>query len=72
MGSESDCNIIYTYRRRCIKQYKQCFVTTKHKHCLEAVDRTLKDLRNNINLMGGLTVLLAGNFNQEELVKPMK
>src|SRR5258705_11463493 len=33
-----------------------------HRHGLEALNRTLKDLRDNDKLMGGLTVVLAGDF----------
>ena len=33
-----------------------------HKKCVEAVDRTLKDIRNNTKIMGGVTVLLSGDF----------
>src|SRR5258705_3613674 len=35
-----------------------------HRHALEALNRTLKDLRDNDKLMGGLTVVLAGDFRQ--------
>ena len=33
-----------------------------HKKSLEALDRTMKDLRNNQNLFGGVMILLAGDF----------
>ena len=35
-----------------------------HKAALEAVNRTLKDIRGNDELMGGLTVVLSGDFRQ--------
>ena len=35
-----------------------------HKQAIEALDRSLKDIRDNNNLMGGLVVLLAGDFRQ--------
>jgi hypothetical protein len=35
-----------------------------HKKSLEALDRTLKDLRGNNRLMGGDLALLAGDFRQ--------
>ena len=35
-----------------------------HKRALEALNRTLKDLRNNQNLFGGTMILLAGDFRQ--------
>ena len=44
--------------------------TMAHRGGVEALDRTLKDIRNNNKLMGGLTVLLAEDkpyrFCQEE------
>ncbi|GBN82619.1 hypothetical protein AVEN_234735-1 [Araneus ventricosus] len=41
-----------------------------HKHGLEAVNRTLQDLRGNKDLMGGLNVVLAGDFRQTLPVIP--
>jgi hypothetical protein len=38
--------------------------TMAHKKSLEALDRTLKDLRNNQNQFGGAMVLLSGDFRQ--------
>ncbi|XP_067944956.1 ATP-dependent DNA helicase PIF1-like [Watersipora subatra] len=38
--------------------------TMAHKATLEALDRTLKDLYNSDKLMGGVCVLLAGDFCQ--------
>lgn len=38
--------------------------TMMHKGGFEALDRTLQDLRNTKSLMGGVTVLLAGDFRQ--------
>lgn len=35
-----------------------------HKKSIEALDRTLKDLRNNNDIMGGVTFLAAGDFRQ--------
>ncbi|CAD6208527.1 GSCOCG00010529001-RA-CDS, partial [Cotesia congregata] len=36
--------------------------TMAHKRALEALDRTLKDLRSNQSLFGGTIILLAGDF----------
>ncbi|XP_057511502.1 uncharacterized protein LOC130793701 isoform X2 [Actinidia eriantha] len=36
----------------------------QHRYCVEAVDRTLKDIRDNINPFGGITVVLGGDFRQ--------
>ena len=35
-----------------------------HKNALYAIDKTLQDLRRNRRLMGGVPVLLAGDFRQ--------
>ena len=44
--------------------------TMSHKHALEALDRTLQNLRGNKTLMGGVVVLLAGDFRQTLPVIP--
>lgn len=44
--------------------------TMAHKHSLEALDRTLRDIRNNQHLFGGALVLLAGDFRQTLPVIP--
>ena len=36
----------------------------KHKKSLEALNRTMKDLRNNHNRFYGAIILLAGDFRQ--------
>ncbi|UYV71023.1 hypothetical protein LAZ67_8001450 [Cordylochernes scorpioides] len=41
-----------------------------HKHSLEALDRTLRDLKGNNKLMGGILLLLAGDFRQTLPVIP--
>ncbi|GFW78851.1 ATP-dependent DNA helicase [Trichonephila clavipes] len=35
-----------------------------HKHSLEALDRNLKDIKNNTRLFGGALLLLSGDFRQ--------
>ena len=44
--------------------------TMAHRQALEALDRTLRDLRDNPQRMGGAVVLLAGNFRQTLPVIP--
>ena len=44
--------------------------TMSHKQALEALDRTLQDLRGNQTVMGGVVVLLAGDFRQTLPVIP--
>ncbi|CAK1588694.1 unnamed protein product [Parnassius mnemosyne] len=38
--------------------------TMSHKKAVEALNRTLQDLRSNTDVMGGMVVLLAGDFRQ--------
>lgn len=38
--------------------------TMSHKHALETLGRTLQDLRDNPTLIGGVVVVLAGDFRQ--------
>lgn len=44
--------------------------TMSHKRALEALDRTMKDLRNNRRLFGGALILLSGDFRQTLPVIP--
>uniref|UniRef100_A0A8D8ZUH9 ATP-dependent DNA helicase n=1 Tax=Cacopsylla melanoneura TaxID=428564 RepID=A0A8D8ZUH9_9HEMI len=44
--------------------------TMSNKSAFEALDRTLQDLRGNSRLMGGMTVLLSGDFRQTLPVVP--
>ena len=44
--------------------------TMAHKRALEALDRTLQDLRDNRAQMGGLAVVLSGDFRQTLPVIP--
>lgn len=44
--------------------------TMAHKKSLEALDRTMQDLRNNQTLFGGAMILLAGDFRQTLPVIP--
>ncbi|XP_063987756.1 uncharacterized protein LOC135167948 [Diachasmimorpha longicaudata] len=44
--------------------------TMAHKKSLEALDRTLKDLRSNNNRFGGAMILLSGDFRQTLPVIP--
>ena len=41
-----------------------------HKGGIEALDRTLQDIRSNKNLMSGVTLLMAGDFKQTLPVVP--
>ena len=39
-------------------------VPIQHKHCFEAVDRTLQDIMGSSQLFGGIAVVLGGDFAQ--------
>ncbi|XP_026459439.1 uncharacterized protein LOC113360107 [Papaver somniferum] len=39
-------------------------VAMQHRFCIEAVDRTLRDVRKNTKAFGGITVVLGGDFKQ--------
>ncbi|GFX26620.1 ATP-dependent DNA helicase [Trichonephila clavipes] len=44
--------------------------TMANKHSLEAIDRTLKDIKNNTRLFVGVLMLLSGDFRQTLPVIP--
>ena len=62
------CNITQNSHRGQLLQKCKLIVwdecTMSHKNGLEALDRTLKDLRHNNTIMGGMVVILAGDFRQ--------
>ena len=39
-------------------------VPMQHRHCVEAVNRTLQDIRDSSQPFGGITVVLGGDFRQ--------
>ncbi|XP_014298458.2 uncharacterized protein LOC106693783 [Microplitis demolitor] len=68
------CNISkQSYMAHVIREAKlivwdEC--TMAHKNAIEALNRTLKDIRNSDRIMGGITVVLAGDFRQTLPVVP--
>lgn len=68
LDSDSICNIPkQSQRADLLRQteaiiYDECLMT--HKHCFEALDRTLQDLRNCSKPFGGITTMFGGNFQQ--------
>ncbi|XP_045536286.1 uncharacterized protein LOC106720810 [Papilio machaon] len=62
------CNISKSSERG--KMLQQCKLlvwdecTMSHKRAIEALDRTMKDIKGNQDTMGGMVVLLAGDFRQ--------
>ncbi|XP_044594412.1 uncharacterized protein LOC123271894 [Cotesia glomerata] len=61
---------VYTKILESINEKQECSViiwdecTMSHKRALEAVNRTMKDIRNDQREMGGITLVLAGDFRQ--------
>ena len=68
------CNIAKDTGRAMLLQECRFLVwdecTMSHKNALQALHKTLQDIRNNDKLMGGLVVLLAGDFRQTLPVIP--
>ncbi|XP_053598611.1 uncharacterized protein LOC128668836 [Microplitis demolitor] len=68
------CNISkQSYMAHVIREAKlivwdEC--TMAHKNAIEALNRTLKDIRNSDRIMGGITVVLASDFRQTLPVVP--
>ncbi|XP_053598600.1 uncharacterized protein LOC128668828 [Microplitis demolitor] len=68
------CNISkQSYMAHVIREAKlivwdEC--TMAHKNVIEALNRTLKDIRNSDRIMGGITVVLASDFRQTLPVVP--
>ncbi|XP_046972349.1 ATP-dependent DNA helicase pif1-like [Vanessa cardui] len=62
------CNISKSSERgRMLQQCKllvwdEC--TMSHKRAIEALDRTMRDIKGSQDIMGGMVVLLAGDFRQ--------
>ncbi len=68
------CNIsknsskAYVLQRTKLIVWDEC--TMSHRGALEAVDRTLKDIRDTDCVMGGITMVLSGDFRQTLPVIP--
>ncbi|XP_055589718.1 ATP-dependent DNA helicase pif1-like [Uranotaenia lowii] len=74
MTEEPTCNI--SKNSSMAKLLQSCKIiiwdecTMAHKRALEALDRTMKDLRNHTGHFGGAMILLAGDFRQTLPVIP--
>ncbi len=68
------CNISKNSAKAKVLQKTQLIVwdecTMSHRAALEAVDRTLKDIRDTHDVMGGITMVLSGDFRQTLPVIP--
>ena len=58
----SNSSLAELLRRCSLIIWDEC--TMSNKKAVEALDRTLQDLRNSSSLMGGITTLFAGDFRQ--------
>ena len=45
-------------------------IVPQHRFAIETVDRTLRDLRDNEKPVGGVTVLMGGDFQQTLPIVP--
>lgn len=50
------------FRKCCVIFWDEC--TMAHKKALQAVDKSLQDIRNSSEVMGGVLLVLAGDFRQ--------
>ncbi|GBN71859.1 hypothetical protein AVEN_203964-1 [Araneus ventricosus] len=44
--------------------WDECYCTVVHKRGIEALNRAFQDVRGHHQIMGGVTVFLAGDFRQ--------
>ncbi|UYV63668.1 hypothetical protein LAZ67_2005272 [Cordylochernes scorpioides] len=68
------CNIVKQSATSKILQQSSLFIwdecTMAHRRSIETLDRTLRDLRDNNSIMGGVTFLFVGDFRQTLPVIP--
>ena len=68
LDGDSVCNIAKESARADLLRlteaiiFDECLMT--HRHCFEALDRTLQDLRDCRRCFGGLTMIFGGDFQQ--------
>ena len=68
LTSESLCSISKNTQRADLLRYTKCIIwdeiVPQNRNAIEALDRTLWDLRDNGRPFGGITTLLGGDFQQ--------
>jgi DNA replication protein DnaC len=68
LHNESVCDIPKnTFRADLLRTAKLIIwdeIGAQHRHAIEALDRTLRDVRNNESPFGGLTTIFGGDFQQ--------
>jgi hypothetical protein len=74
LSSTSICCIPKNSMRADLMRAAKCIVwdeiVPQHRYAIEALDRTLRDLRDNDNFFGGITLLIGGDFQQTLPVIP--
>ena len=74
ISSSSICCIPKNSMRADLMRAAKCIVwdeiVPQHRYAIEALDRTLRDLRDNDNTFGGITLLMGGDFQQTLPVLP--
>jgi hypothetical protein len=74
LSSDSICGISKDSTRAELMRAAQCIVwdeiVPQHRHAVEALDRTLRDLRDCDTAFGGITILIGGDFQQTLPVVP--
>ena len=74
LSSESFCSIQKKSMRADLMRAVKCIVwdeiVPQHRYAVEALDRTLRDLRDNEHPFGGITLLIGGDLQQTLPVVP--
>jgi hypothetical protein len=74
LSSDSVCCIPKNSMRADLMRVVKCIVwdeiVPQHRYAIEALDRTLRDLRDNNEPFGGITLLIGGDFQQTLPVIP--
>lgn len=74
LSSDSICNISKSSMRADLMRVVKCIVwdeiVPQHRYAIEALDRTLRDLKDIDEPFGGITLLIGGDFQQTLPVLP--
>jgi hypothetical protein len=74
LSADSICSIPKNSMRADLMRVVKCIIwdeiVPQHRYAIEALDRTLRDLRDNNEPFGGLTLLIGGDFQQTLPVVP--
>ncbi|CAG9830574.1 unnamed protein product [Diabrotica balteata] len=70
IGTDPNYNVFLKSIRTFNSAFKWVECTMAQKHSIEALNRTLKDIKNNDKLFGGTLLVLSGDFRQTLSVIP--